>query len=165
MQNIKEPGVSVDLGDNTLVQCLLMGLRRYGGCMIDLVTRIIFMGGLFIVSFLIGVTLEGPVLFMCFFGVLTILGFVYEPFFQSSKWQATIGQRIMGIMITDTNGRKVSFLRALARFWIRNILITLTFGLAWVPYFFTKRKQTLYDLVTRTVVVRREIISSDGVPQ
>lgn len=49
--------------------------------------------------------------------ILVIVGFLllYYVYAESSPWQATIGKRIMGIKVTDEQGRRVSFWRSLGR--------------------------------------------------
>src|SRR5438105_2460792 len=47
------------------------------------------------------------------FGTGIALGFfapwLYEAFMTSSEWQATVGKRVMSIVVTDVEGRRMSF--------------------------------------------------------
>lgn len=86
----------------------------------------------------------------------------YYIIFQSSSWQATIGQKILKIRIININGRNVGFFRVLIRFLIGFFCISplglfsvIAFLVSVVVFFFTKRRQSLHDLITRTVVVIR----------
>lgn len=44
--------------------------------------------------------------------ITIMIGAVYYSYFNSSKWQATIGRRVFGIIVTDKNGNKVKFMDA-----------------------------------------------------
>jgi uncharacterized RDD family membrane protein YckC len=45
----------------------------------------------------------------------SVVYWFYSAFLESSKWQATIGKRIMGLYITDTDGKKIAFRKAALR--------------------------------------------------
>jgi uncharacterized RDD family membrane protein YckC len=62
--------------------------------------------------------------------------------------------KLTGIIITDTKGRRVSFARATARYSAK-LLSYYSFLIGFFLVFFTRRRQTLHDLVARTVVLRR----------
>ncbi|MBT6154816.1 MAG: hypothetical protein HOL01_02160 [Planctomycetaceae bacterium] len=90
--------------------------------------------------------------FVC---VSSLLIFLYLAGMESSAYQGTIGKIIMRIAVTDTYGQPVSFLRAAARTLSRYLSgFCLLFG--YFMALFTKRKQTLHDLVAGTLVVRRK---------
>jgi uncharacterized RDD family membrane protein YckC len=89
-----------------------------------------------------------------------ILYFVIMPMMESSKWQGTIGKRILKLQITNREGERITFLRA---FW-RNIMRTvvlylygLTFGLLLiVQYFrFNKTRKFFHDELSGTVIGER----------
>jgi uncharacterized RDD family membrane protein YckC len=71
----------------------------------------------------------------------------------SSRRMATPGMRAVGIVVTDLRGERLSFLRALGRFFASYLSI-YTFGIGFVIQRFTKRRQTLHDLVAGTVVLK-----------
>lgn len=62
--------------------------------------------------------------------------------------QATVGKVIMGIWVFGMQGQRVNFFHALIRETLKLILLPFGF-LMW----FTARKQTLHDLIARTVVL------------
>ena len=84
--------------------------------------------------------------------VQSLLMWPYYAFLESSSWQATIGKRAVGLVVTDIYGRRISFMRATGRHfasWISKIIF-------WVGYIigaFTARRQTLHDLMANTVVI------------
>jgi len=86
-----------------------------------------------------------------------LLRWLYCTLLESSASQATFGKAIIGIRVTDEQGRRISFLKANARYWAK-ILSVLSFGFGYLMVGFTKRKQALHDLVAGTLVVRGEFV-------
>jgi len=78
-----------------------------------------------------------------------IAPWLYTAIMEASDWQATLGKRLFGIRVTDLNGGKASFARTSARFAYR-LIPTMGIGLLFA--FFSKRRQTLYDLMSGCVV-------------
>ena len=85
--------------------------------------------------------------------VVTLVPFLYWPVLESSRWQATIGKRIMGLEVTDLEGNRLSFLRALLRS-LAKIISGIPFGIGFLIAAFTARKQALHDIIVKTLVVR-----------
>ncbi len=113
-----------------------------------------------------------------------ISGALYHILLNSSKWKATIGKKLMKIIIIKNNGQKLTFLESSAHYflsivpWFFTIYIfayhlihavsiyvaitgnvfNLIFGLmtlAWLQiHLITKKKTTVYDMICNTVVVR-----------
>jgi uncharacterized RDD family membrane protein YckC len=90
----------------------------------------------------------GPAAGVTVFAIFSL----YFALIESSRWQATLGKRLAGIVVQDSNGNRISFLRAFSRAIVQ-ILNTIDYLFA----LFTRRKQTLHDLVVETVVVYRTI--------
>jgi uncharacterized RDD family membrane protein YckC len=72
----------------------------------------------------------------------------------SSGWQATLGQRAVGVRVTDLEGRRISFARATGRYFA-SIVSDWTLGIGYLMMIWTKRKQTLQDMMASTVVIKR----------
>ena len=85
--------------------------------------------------------------------VVTFVPFLYWPVLESSRWQATVGKRIMGLQVTDADGGRLSFVHALLRM-LAKIVSSIPLGLGFVIAAFTARKQALHDLIVKTLVVR-----------
>ena len=51
-------------------------------------------------------------------GILIVLVWLYYAGLESSAWQATIGKRLMHVVVTDLYGRRISFGRATGRFML-----------------------------------------------
>jgi uncharacterized RDD family membrane protein YckC len=116
-------------------------------------------------------------------GFAIVTYFIICALFESSKWKATFGKRIMKLEITERNGARIGFFKALWRNILRTIVIyallfsTLMFLLAFIfPengwYFssiyllllipiivqiftFKKYKKLLHDNISYTVIGER----------
>jgi uncharacterized RDD family membrane protein YckC len=73
---------------------------------------------------------------------------VYTAVMDSSHQQATFGKRALGIIVTDLDGKRMSFHRALSR----SAMQIIWFGSFLAA--FTARKQGLHDLLADTQVLR-----------
>lgn len=76
----------------------------------------------------------------------------YFALMHSSRLQATIGKKTVGIKITDMHGERIGFLRATLRYFCLWLFFPFFF-----TFFMTPRRQMLHDLICGTVVVRRKI--------
>lgn len=116
------------------------------------------------------------------FFLITLPVALYFAFGESSAQQATWGKKRGGLMVTDTNGARISFWRSLARTFLKFIPWELSHTLIWEIYFspqansplinygfilvygliglniasllMTKQDQTLYDLLAKTYVTK-----------
>lgn len=84
--------------------------------------------------------------------VSLLLGWLYYAGMESSERQATFGKSFARIRVMTVEGRRVSFGRASGRFFGK-LLSAIPFGLGFLLMVFTKRKQTLHDLLSGCVVV------------
>ena len=83
-----------------------------------------------------------------------VLAWLYYAVQESSKHQATFGKRIMGLVVADMNGQRLSFARASGHHFARILsAITLMFG--YFMALFTERRQTLHDKLAGAVVLSR----------
>ena len=79
---------------------------------------------------------------------------IYFAVLESSSSQATFGKMVIGIIVTDKDGNKISFDRATVRHFckiISGMLLCMGFILAGV----TQKKQALHDLIANTLVVNK----------
>jgi uncharacterized RDD family membrane protein YckC len=72
----------------------------------------------------------------------------------SSEWQATVGKRVMSIVVTDIEGKRITFARATGRHFAKYISAALL-GIGFIIAAFTARKQALHDMIAETLVVKR----------
>ena len=100
--------------------------------------------------------------------VLTIVSFVmgvaYFVVLESGPWQATLGKKALGLIVTDENGNRISWLRALGRYFAK-ILSALILLIGFIMVAFTDRKQGWHDIICSTLVVKGEPgrVGTDGV--
>ncbi|AFY35042.1 RDD family protein [Calothrix sp. PCC 7507] len=78
----------------------------------------------------------------------------YGPGLESSLLQATIGKKMMGIIVTNLNGNKISFGQAFARH-ISKFISYLTLGVGYIMVGFTQKRQTLHDQIAGCLVVKK----------
>jgi uncharacterized RDD family membrane protein YckC len=86
------------------------------------------------------------------FGFLA--GIAYYVGLETSEKQGTWGKQIVGIKVTDMNGRRLTFGRAIGRYFAK-ILSGCTFGIGWLMPLFTEKKQTLHDMIAGCLVLKR----------
>ena len=119
---------------------------------------------------------------MIFYLIIVISGACYYAYFHASSWQATIGKRLMKIVIIKNNNLPTSFGRGLLYYFLSilpyiyimyivtyllktnasigqaitasfaNIFFTIIFFIWIQSHFMTKRKTTIYDIICRITV-------------
>ncbi len=84
--------------------------------------------------------------------VKTVISILYHSFFESSKFQGSIGKIALSIIVTDISGEKLDFTKALVRN-LSKIITNFTFGIGYIMAGFTEKKQALHDIIAGTLVV------------
>lgn len=84
--------------------------------------------------------------------IMTVL---YFAGFHASKWQGTVGKKLLGLKVTDLHGDRISFLRGVGRYLAMAFLSSI-FMIGYIIAAFTEKKQSLHDLIASTVVIRNE---------
>jgi uncharacterized RDD family membrane protein YckC len=77
---------------------------------------------------------------------------LYYALLESGKHQATLGKRIIGIKVTDMEGRRIGFRRSFGR-QLGKMVSKASLGVGFVVAAFTSKKQALHDLFSRCLVV------------
>ena len=140
--------------------------RRFVAMIIDsfifapLILIVILMSGLFGIAMQPTADLEGlagaifsigVVVLMC----LLFVGYwLYYTAMESSRHQATLGKKALGIIVTDMSGNGISFARANGRFfgkWISGMILNIGYLMA----AFTEKKQALHDILASCLVVMK----------
>jgi uncharacterized RDD family membrane protein YckC len=80
--------------------------------------------------------------------MLPIIACTYSCFFEASPLMATSGKRLVGLMVVDRTGLRLSFSRALQRAIAKYFLLPIT----WLPALFANDKQTLHDRFANSMV-------------
>jgi uncharacterized RDD family membrane protein YckC len=96
----------------------------------------------------LGSTAGWPAVFLLF----PLAWGLYSAVMESSRSRATLGKGVSGLVVTRTDGSRISFARALARFAFKQVLLLLG-GIGFLPAVWTDRAQALHDVATDTVVV------------
>jgi uncharacterized RDD family membrane protein YckC len=88
--------------------------------------------------------------------VLVAVGFgwLYGAGLESSRSQATVGKRWMGIKVTDVQGDRLSFVRATGRYAAK-YLSALPFFLGFIAALFSSRRLAMHDRLSGTRVVKK----------
>ncbi len=125
--------------------------RRFAALIIDYL--VISVGG-FVLGFVWGIVAgdDGAALVLLQL-IATAGGFLYFALMESSTNQATVGKMALGIKVTDLNGDRISFGRALGR-TLAKILSTLILLIGFLMAAFTEKKQGLHDMIASTLVVK-----------
>ena len=92
-----------------------------------------------------------------------VLGLVYHAATVSADRGATYGMRAMRIFVVDERGAPASWQRAVLRHLCK--VPNALYGLPLLLYFRTKRRQTLHDLLSGTVVLNRPRSGGSGAPR
>jgi len=87
--------------------------------------------------------------------VSLLLTWLYHALMESSEWQATLGKKVLGLVVTDMAGRRVSFGRATGRHFAKIITNMVPAFIGYIMAGFTERKQAMHDMIAGCLVLRR----------
>ncbi len=91
------------------------------------------------------------------------LHWLYFTLMESSSLQATLGKMAIGIIVTDSRCKRISFPRANGRYFGK-FLSALIFGIGFMMAGFTRKKQALHDMLAETLVVLKLANQDDATP-
>lgn len=134
--------------------------RRYLALLLDQVILLVPLLGLSLVlGFALGLFEQpaqsaGTLFQGVYFLIYLLIAPVYYASQESSRHQATLGKRALGIKVSDIAGNRLTFSHALGR-WFAASLSYLTLYVGFLMAAFTERKQALHDVVARTLVTDR----------
>ena len=86
--------------------------------------------------------------------LVTMAAWLYWALLESSPWQATLGKKALGLLVTDLQGRRITFARASGRYFGK-LLSTIVLGTGYLMAGFTEKKQALHDILAGCLVTRR----------
>ncbi len=99
---------------------------------------------------------QNPELMMGLNGGLNMVSLVvtwlYSSLLESSSWQGTVGKKLIGLRVTDLDGRRISFGRATGRHFGK-ILSGLICLVGFIMAAFTEKHQALHDQLAGTLVL------------
>jgi len=82
------------------------------------------------------------------------IAILYESIMISSNKKATVGKMAMGIVVVDLNGNKISFGKAIGRYFSK-IVSAIILGIGYFMAFFDDKKRTLHDKMVGTLVIKQ----------
>jgi len=85
--------------------------------------------------------------------ITTVGSILYFAILESSAKQATVGKMALGLIVVDVDGNRISFLRALGRYFAK-ILSGIILFIGYIMVGFTERKQGLHDMICSTLVLK-----------
>jgi uncharacterized RDD family membrane protein YckC len=89
-------------------------------------------------------------------GLILVVGvWLYYASMESSIHQGTLGKIALGLIVTDLQGRRVTFGRASGRFFAKIISNLIPLALAYIMAGFTEKKQALHDMIASCLVLRK----------
>ena len=137
--------------------------RRLAAHIIDLIVAGVMAYSVALVGALIiglpsGQQFEGVALDIATAWIITselVIPWLYWALMESSNRQATLGKSALGIIVTDTEGSKVTFVRGTVRYWAKVVSLLILF-IGFMLAGFTSRKQALHDIISNCLVVVKQ---------
>jgi uncharacterized RDD family membrane protein YckC len=100
-----------------------------------------------------------PPAFALFIFLCVCLGlggtWLYFAFLESSEWQGTAGKKVLGLIVTDLAGQRVTFARASGRHFSKIVTSFIPLGIGYAMAGFTEKRQALHDMIASCLVLRR----------
>ncbi len=133
--------------------------RRVVALVID---AILFIFITFILSFALGASLfvgeageAAAIALPIVYNLALIVGmWLYFALMESSKLQATLGKMMIGVVVTDLDGNRISFGRASGRYFAKGVS-SVILGIGYMMAGWTGRKQALHDIMAKCLVIRK----------
>jgi uncharacterized RDD family membrane protein YckC len=90
-----------------------------------------------------------------FYLFLLLASWLYFAGMESSEHQGTLGKMALGLVVTDMEGRPISFGRASGRFFSKIITNLVPVYIGYIMAGFTEKKQALHDMIASCLVLRK----------
>lgn len=91
-------------------------------------------------------------------GIAIVIGIVlqwlYYALQESSEAQATVGKKLLGLVVVSLTGERISFGQATGRYFGK-LLSTIILLIGYLMQPFTEKKQALHDLLAGTLVIKK----------
>lgn len=145
-------------------------LRRLAAFIIDYFLLITVISILISIFMPVGFAMEGPEVVEFndeyvrnmteaigpFMYVFYVVWWLYNALMHSGKWQATVGKRALGIIVTDLEGERLSFGKASLRF-LGKLISSFVLFIPFLTAAFTSRRQAVHDITAGTIVLKYKI--------
>lgn len=86
--------------------------------------------------------------------IMLLVSVFYFPILESSSLQATPGKLALGIKVTDLQGNRIGFGRALGRNLAKIVSVIILY-IGFIMAGFTAKKQALHDMIAGCLVVAK----------
>jgi uncharacterized RDD family membrane protein YckC len=90
-----------------------------------------------------------------FLTVSLAVTWLYHAWMESSEWQATLGKKALGLVVTDMAGRRVSFGRATGRHFAKIVTNMVPLAIGYIIAGFTEKKQALHDMIAGCLILHQ----------
>jgi uncharacterized RDD family membrane protein YckC len=101
-----------------------------------------------------------PPIFLLFIWFCVLLGvggtWLYNALLESSEWQGSAGKKALGLIVTDMEGRRVTFARASGRHFGKIVTSFIPLGIGYTLAGFTQKRQALHDMLASCLVLRKD---------
>ena len=94
--------------------------------------------------------------FFLFVTASLVVTWLYHALMESSEWQATVGKKALGMVVTDMEGRRVTFWRATGRHFAKIVTNMVPLLIGYILAGFTEKKQALHDMISGCLILHRE---------
>jgi uncharacterized RDD family membrane protein YckC len=132
---------------------------RLFASIVDLsITCLIFFAVAIILPILLGPRLgvpSGGVILAAGAVIWLVIAWLYWALMESSSKQGTVGKDMMGIVVTDAEGKRMTFRKATVRHFSKVISVVPAMA-GFLMAGFTARKQGLHDLIAGSQVVLKQ---------
>jgi len=91
---------------------------------------------------------------MAMTAISSIISLLYFSFMESSKYQASVGKLALGLIVTDMEGNRIDFGKALLRN-IGKFVSAFILLIGYIMAAFTDKKQALHDMIASTLVLKK----------
>jgi uncharacterized RDD family membrane protein YckC len=80
---------------------------------------------------------------------------LYHALMESSIWQATVGKKVLDLVVTDMGGKRISFGRATGRHFAKIITNLIPLAIGYLLAGFTERRQAVHDMISGCLILRK----------
>ncbi len=89
--------------------------------------------------------------------IIPLAKMIYSTIMEASSRQASYGKVLMGLKVSDEQGRPITLSRSIVRN-MSKLLCVATLGLGYIIGFFDKRQQGLHDRLAGTLVIKDRLL-------